>query len=258
MAPACASCGQVLQAPAAGPVCEPCWHSIGPFTPPVCDACGGPLPSIRGLSGPDGVTVTSRAQAARRPRCPSCRRGSRPVERARAIGPYEGRLRDIIHAFKYEGRRSLARPLGALLRAHGADVLCGADVAVPVPLHWRRRHARGFNQAALLARELGLPVRHALRRRRPTRPQVELAAADRHTNVTGAFALKWRCRRGVCSPSWGFGSSGARPLSGAIVVLVDDVSTTGATLDACARVLLAAGVAEVRALTAARVASPRR
>ena len=132
------------------------------------------------------------------------------------------------------------------MRRHGAELIEGADLAVPVPLHWRRRLDRGFNQAEALARELGLPVCRALRRRRRTPPQVELPADARHANVRDAFALAWRQR------------IGARPLSGAIVVLVDDVSTTGATLDACALVLKRAGVTQVRALTAARVATRRR
>jgi ComF family protein len=186
------------------------------------------------------------------PRCPSCRRAARPVTRARAIGLHQRHLRDIIHAFKYDQRPSVAVRLGALMRVHGADVLDGADAAVPVPLHWLRRHRRGFNQAALLARELGVPVWDVLRRRRRTRPQIELPADARHVNVDGAFRIgAWPLFRG-------FRSIGARPLSGAVLVLVDDVSTTGATLDACARVLLAAGAAEVRALTAARVVAPRR
>lgn len=152
------------------------------------------------------------------------------------------------------------------MREHGADVLDGADAVVPVPLHWLRRHRRGFNQSALLAGELGLPVWHALRRRRQTRPQVELPAEARHANVDGAFALAWHLSVGDGA---GFRWAATRPrrqnnqprplaLEGAVLVLVDDVSTTGATLDACARVLRAAGAGEVRALTAARVVSPRR
>jgi len=231
----------VLEAPAAGPVCEPCWLGVRPFSPPLCEACGDPLPSLGGGA-----------------RCPSCRRGDRPVARARAIGRYDHQLRDIIHALKYEQRRSLAAQLGAMMRAHGAPVLDGADAAVPVPLHWLRRYQRGFNQSAILADGLGLPVWHALRRRRRTRSQVELPAEARHANVDGAFALAWRYRNGAWHHFSGWRPTGSEPLSGSVLVLVDDVSTTGATLDACARVLRAAGATEVRALTAARVVSPRR
>ena len=153
------------------------------------------------------------------------------------------RLRAIVHALKYEGRRSLARPLAAMMSARGADMLAGACWVVPVPLHPSRRRERGFNQAADLARHLGAPVRQVLRRHRATGTQTGLPAAQRHRNVRGAFALTGR-REG---------------LADSVVVLVDDVSTTGATLDACARVLKeAAGVREVRALTAARVVTPPR
>ena len=171
---------------------------------------------------------------------------------ARAVGPYEGRLRDIIHAFKYDGRRTLARPLSALMRGAGPDVLDGAHAAVPVPLHWFRRRRRGFNQAALLASGLGLPVCHALRRSRATRAQAGLSAAGRRANVDGAFRLAWRYRWPRLRPCAG---RSARRLDGLVVVLVDDVSTTGATRESCARVLLEAGVREVRALTVARVAA---
>ena len=151
-------------------------------------------------------------------------------------------MRSIVHALKYEGRRSISRPLATLMREHGADVLAGAQWLVPVPLHASRRRQRGFDQAEDLARHLGLPVRRALRRVRATRSQTSLPAAQRHRNVRGAFATTRQ----------------AADLIGAIIVLVDDVSTTGATLDACAHALKRAGVAEVRALTAARVVrSPR-
>jgi ComF family protein len=159
----------------------------------------------------------------------------------RAIGSYDGALRAIVHAFKYDGRRSLAAKLGMLMQARGADVLHNADAAVPVPLHHARRRERGFDQAADLARHVGLPVVHALRRIRPTAVQASLPAARRHGNVRGAFATR-----------------SAAALDGRTVVLVDDVSTTGATLEACARVLGEAGIREVRALTAARVVSAPR
>jgi ComF family protein len=178
--------------------------------------------------------------------CARCRRAPRAFDQGRAVGEYDGALRQIIHALKYDSRRSLARRLGGLMRQAGADLLSGADWAVPVPLHWRRQHARGFNQAHDLARELGLPVLDVLRRTRQTTPQVELPAARRHANVRHAFALRTR------GFSWRPDRT-ASGLTGSCVVLVDDVSTTGATLDACARVLKRAGVRDVRALTAARV-----
>jgi predicted amidophosphoribosyltransferase len=130
------------------------------------------------------------------------------------------------------------------MRERGGEVLEGADLAVPVPLHWRRRHARGFNQAEDLARGLGLPVARALRRVRPTAAQFGLTTVGRLRNVRGAFAAPRR--------PFGWTRAWEPRLRGACVVLVDDVCTTGATLGACAEVLLQGGVREVRALTAAR------
>jgi ComF family protein len=141
----------------------------------------------------------------------------------------------LLHALKYERRRSLAKPLAELMRRCGGEVLEGADVLVPVPLHARRRRARGFNQAEELAIHLGAPVLCALRRVRATASQTDLPAARRHANVRDAFAMRRRV-----------------DVHGLRILLVDDISTTGATLDACARLLLDAGAAEVRALTAAR------
>jgi len=221
-----------------GPICAACWDGVRLFTPPVCDRCGDPLPSWRGIS-------------LRTCLCPRCRRGTRSVSRSRAAGAYEGSLRAIIHALKYDGRRSIAPRLAAMLRVQGREVLDGSDCTVPVPLHWRRQRVRGFNQAAELASHLGLPVCHALRRVRWTRPQIELPASRRHRNVRGAFAL-------VRPSWWASGHASVRQsIRQRCVVLVDDVSTTGATLEACARVLRAAGAREVRTLTVARVAARR-
>ncbi|MEO7157450.1 MAG: phosphoribosyltransferase family protein [Vicinamibacterales bacterium] len=152
-------------------------------------------------------------------------------------------MKDIIHALKYEQRRTISPRLGALMRERGADLLRDASVVVPVPLHPRREYQRGFNQAEDLARELGVPVMPLLKRVVFTQSQIELPKHARHENVSNAFALS---------------VPGSRlPVPG-IVVLIDDVSTTGATLEACARVLKANGVKEVRALTAARVVTERR
>ena len=250
LAPACAACHEPLDHPTRGPVCARCWGAVLPLTPPLCDRCGDPLPSWRSAGLSPALPPAGDSSERRLVRllaatpdfhhgllCPRCRRAGRVVDRARAVGAYDGTLRSIIHAIKYDARRSLARPLGALMRERGADLLERAVCAIPVPLHPSRRRSRGFNQAADLARHLGVPVVAALRRIEATRPQTDLPAAERHRNVRGAFAL----------------TRAGRTLSGSIVVLVDDVSTTGATLEACARVLKECGVAEVRALTAARV-----
>jgi ComF family protein len=142
---------------------------------------------------------------------------------------------------KYDGRRSLARPLANMMRRSGEDVLVSADVVVPVPLHRSRMRERGFNQARDMAHHLGVPLVQALERTRATATQADLPASKRHANVRGAFRLARRVS-----------------VEGAIVVLVDDVSTTGATLEACATALLDAGAKEVRAITAARAVSRSR
>ena len=160
----------------------------------------------------------------------------------------------MLHAFKYDGRRSLAPALAARLRSQAADLLAAADLAVPVPLHAARRRTRGFNQAHDLAAGLGLPVLGALRRVRATLAQTSLTAAARRRNVRDAFAL---APLGRCGLPWPPSprirqAAMADAVAGRVVVLVDDVVTTGATLAACAAVLLAAGAAEVRAVTVAR------
>jgi ComF family protein len=207
--PPCAACARVLSHPLSGAVCEDCWNAL-------------------------------------RHRSPLYERPPRhAVDWSCAVDHYEGHLRDIIHALKYEGRRSIAKPLGSLMRERGAALLLDADVVVPVPLHSRRERERGFNQADDLARQLGLPVVPLLQRVRFTTSQIELPADARHQNVRDAFAFaSGPAKAGRCIAQ--------------VVVLVDDVATTGATLEACAKVLKRGGVKEVRALTAARVVTARR
>ena len=228
LAPVCVACGSVLDSPTASPVCPGCWRRLARFTPPVCEACGEPV--------------------GRLPAHPRCPLAGSAVSRARALGPYDGVLRALVHALKYDGRRSLAGRLGEPLGRAVADVLAGADALVPVPLHPWRAWTRGFNQADDVARALGasLPVWRLLGRRRATRPQASLAAAARLANVAGAFHLAGLTRRGR--------RAAASRASGRVLVLIDDVATTGATLEACARVLRAAGARDVRAVTLARVA----
>jgi ComF family protein len=199
LAPVCAACRDPLAQPTRGAVCPSCWDAITPLTPLGCDAL------------PPAITL------------------------ATAIGPYDGRLRDIIHALKYDARPTLARPLAARMRVAGSAVLSGADAVVPVPLHRSRERTRGFNQARELASHLGVRMADVLTRPRRTESQADLAADRRRANVQGAFAPAARAS-----------------VEGLVLVLVDDVMTTGATLNACASVLLDAGAKEVRALTAAR------
>jgi len=216
--PPCAACAQVLAQPLAGAVCARCWTSIRQRQA-VHERFGG----------------------------------RRAISWACAVDHYDGRLRDIIHALKYERRRSIAKPLGQLMRESGTALLSGADLVVPVPLHPRRERERGFNQADDLARQLGLPVAPLLKRVRFTVSQIELPAGARHQNVRDAFELD-RLPAPDSHLRQGYGGQARRP---AVIVLVDDVSTTGATLEACATVLKRAGVKEVRALTAARVVTGR-
>ena len=222
LAPLCAACRRPLATPCRGIVCDDCWAAVLPIPPPFCTVCCDPLLSWRPSSEP----------------CADCRQKRPHIASGRTVGTYEGSLRSILQAFKYDRRRSLAAPLGRLMRLRGADVLAGADCVVPVPLHWRRRWRRGFNQALDLACHLEMPIRCALVRRRNTRTQTDLPADARLRNVRDAFTVARRVT-----------------VSGLRIVLVDDVSTTGATLEACALVLVAAGAAEVRTLTAARVST---
>jgi ComF family protein len=149
-------------------------------------------------------------------------------------------LRRLVHVFKYEKIRTLAVPLARLLvRALPREA--AFDVIVPVPMHWRRRLERGFNQASLLANELGryvgAPIASALRRPYRGTPQASLSFADRRANLRGAS----------------FTVSRPGAIAGRRVLLVDDVITTGATARACARALKSAGAAHVTVLTLARV-----
>jgi ComF family protein len=234
LAPVCAACRAPLERPIDGGVCTGCWAGVPRLVPPLCDLCGDPLPPT---AAPFRV-------------CRRCLAAPPRFETARSAGLYAGSLKAIVHAFKYEGRRTLAAPLAALMREAGSTLLADADAVVPVPLHpWRSVH-RGFNQAEDLARHLGLPVCQPIRRVRHGPPQASLRGPERRANVTQAFG-----RRAALVAAWDVGQ--ARRLRNRVVVLVDDVMTTGATLDECSGALLDAGVGSVRVLTVARVPGPR-
>jgi ComF family protein len=169
-------------------------------------------------------------------RCALCRSGLRGFDAAYSFGAYQGVLRELIHLYKYGKIRTLARPLSALLlQAVPRDE--AFDAIVPVPLFWRRRLQRGFNQSELLARGLargtGIPVVNALRRVRPTPTQAGLSNSVRRQNVAQAFR--------------------SRSVQGKRILLIDDVMTTGATAASCALALKQAGARRVALLTVARV-----
>lgn len=227
LAPACAGCRDPLAAPLDGPVCPRCWITVPRLVGPLCSFCG------------DMLRPAEAAYAV----CGRCLASPPAFELARSAGQYAGSLRRLIHAFKYEKRRMLAGPLASLVAESGRSILEQADAVVPVPLHPWRALDRGFNQADDLAEHLGRPVWRVLRRRRAGPPQASLPAHARAGNVSQAFARRFALAPGTVS---------VRRLRHRAVVLIDDVMTTGATLDACSRVLLEAGVRSVKALTVAR------
>ena len=211
----CAHSGHVL--------CPACQASIRLLAPPYCELCN------RQLASP-GI-------------CQQCRRWPLKLSGLRAVGTYEEPVRTCIHALKYDGQTRLAEPLGNLLAGRYRASGLRADIMVPVPLHSERLQQRGYNQSKLLAehcsRQVGVPVREdMLIRRRATSAQVGLAAQERLQNVAGAFA---------CSPAFTGGA-----LAHCKVLLIDDVCTTGATLEACSAPLFAAGAQQVWALVLAR------
>jgi ComF family protein len=174
-------------------------------------------------------------------RCALCRSGHRGFDAAYCFGAYEGVLRQLIHLFKYGKVKPLADPLGDLLAA-ALPRDERFDAITAVPLHWRRRWQRGFNQSDLLARALsrhcGLPTISVLRRVRATATQAGLSNSGRRRNVTAAFGGR---------------RDAAQMLAGKRILLIDDVMTTGSTAASCALALKRAGAERVALLTVARV-----
>lgn len=233
--PRCRACATVFYGRDAEYLCAPCWAKVRLVARPMCSFCGRPFPDA---SGEDHV-------------CGACL--ARPPQYTRAWSwacyPREENeehpLRQAVQKFKYGRKVSLGKPLGRLMARGCREFLrdCDADVIVPVPLHPRRLRWRGFNQALLLGRQLGrayaIPVDpFTLLRIKETPPQTQLNEEERRRNVRGAFAL---------APH--------RSLEGKQVLLVDDIYTSGATVNECSRTLHRAGVEQVFVITLARAVS---
>lgn len=211
-------------------LCSQCWSKIDFIEPPRCDRLGIPLPF------PSDEMVISAAALANPP----------VYDRARAVARYDGVMRELIHAFKYGDRHEGVALFSKWMIHAGADILEDADILIPVPLARLRLWSRRFNQSALLARAVGRSLEisddpASLERTRRTVSQVGLSAEQRKKNVAGAFGVPER-KRAI--------------IEGRNVLLIDDVITTGATVDACARTLKRAGAAGVDVLALARVVDP--
>ena len=201
-------------------ICRSCCQSLAPITPPICPRCGRPQP---------GGTL-----------CPDCVNWEAEIDGIRSPFRFDGVIQQAIHQLKYQNLRALTSPLANLLRDYLIANPLPVEVLVPVPLHRKRLRERGYNQSSLLARELSklidLPVvGNCLIRQQHTPPQARAPnVAERQSNVDGAFAC------------------GDQRLRNKQVLLIDDVSTSGATLNACAAALKAAGATSVWGLVMAR------
>ena len=223
--PVCLACHTPIAQ--AGYLCPECWKEIQFISPPFCDRLGTPFPydpgydfiSPRALENPPSFT------------------------RARASFLYEGLGRQLIHNYKYKRQLFIAPILAKMMMVAGANLLEESDVILPVPLHWSRVLKRGFNQSARLCLEIATQsekplLLRALRRKNRTQTQVGLAAREREKNVSRAFTIEPKYYENIV---------------GKRILLIDDVLTSGATANACAKTLLKAGALDVNLLVAALV-----
>lgn len=204
-------------------LCPACWAELPLIEAPCCDRLGVPF------AADYGAGLLSPAAIADPPR----------FDRARAVALHKDGARALVSRLKFGERLDLAHVMGTMMAHSGREVLAGAQMLIPVPLHWWRLWRRRFNQAALLAdvvgRASGVPVeKHLIRRIRHTRPQLGLSRDERRANLIKAF---------------GMAPGGAEAVRGKAVVLIDDVRTTSSTLNACAHILRKAGAARIDALT---------
>jgi ComF family protein len=228
--PRCLKCGEILNTSGIGPsggLCPECWRKLAWLAAPCCFGCGQPFPFD---AGPEA-------------RCGACLRQPPAYDRARAVFRYDAESRDLILGFKQADRTESAPVLAGWMARAGAELLDSAELIVPVPLHWTRLVSRRFNQAALLAQTLGrlgdrAVETQALMRRRATQSQGRFGRLGRFRNVAGAIAVTTRHQKTVANRR---------------ILLIDDVITTGATANAAARALIAAGARNVDVLALAKV-----
>ena len=225
--PVCLACRKAIEAD--GALCAACWGQIGFIEKPYCDRLGTPFAQDLGAEG----LISPEAMS------------NPPVyARARAVARFDDvPTRHIVHRLKYGDRMEMAKPMGAWMARAGAELLAQADLIVPVPLHRARLWSRRFNQSAALAQVIstccGVPVdMQALARIKPTISQVGLTRSQRADNVQGAFRVSDEARLSLTDRN---------------VVLVDDVLTSGATINAASRALLRGGARRVDVLVFARV-----
>lgn len=218
----CPLCGGVPFDGGANQFCAECLKSFRFIRGPVCPSCGGELSGILEV-------------------CPECLAAGRkfPWKRGIAVFKMDGAVKEAIYRFKYREQPELARALGRLAAGAVRSAGIQADLLVPTPLHWIRFLQRGFNQSELLAqavgKELGIPTANLLRRKKWTRQQAKLDREARIKNLDKAFS--------IC---------GSTNCKGQCILLIDDVMTTGSTLNAAAQTLLDAGAAEVNIMVLAR------
>jgi ComF family protein len=227
--PLCPACREPIDGRG---LCPACWSKLSFITRPYCERLGIPF-----VYDP-GQGILSMEAIADPP----------AYHRARAAVRFDDISRALVHGLKYGDRLELAPMMGRWISRAGRELLAEADALVPVPLHWRRLWARRFNQSAMLAAaisaESGVPIAGgALKRVKPTVQQVGLSRSERAQNVQGAFRVP---------------PEGKPAVIGRRLVVVDDVLTSGATVEGCARALLRAGAANVDVLIFARVADPTR
>jgi ComF family protein len=219
----CDHCGDAFTAGLSNLLCRSCFDAIVPYEDPVCGHCGVSLPA---RSFEDALKT----------RCRDCGEGAYQLDRVRAFGAYEGPLRIAHHAFKFEGMEGLGVPIaGRMMEATIPGFWEGVEALVAVPLSPEKERERGYNPAQVLAERLstktGIPIRALIQKTRSTQPQMSLPREERLKNPKDAY--RW-----VSCPS-------NLPTK---VVLVDDVFTTGSTLEECAKVLKKGGVAWVGAI----------